>query len=442
MVDPAGNVKVMDFGIARLFQGTGQLTGTMIGTPAYMAPEQLELKRVDARTDIYAVGLLLYEMVTGSQPFVGDTPIGVALKHIREIPQRPREIVPTLPAHAEAVILKCLQKDAAKRFQSVNELMIALNRGAGPRPAASQWNRFVADFRGFGIDIKEGVQHGYIGAKEFVGQQDWRALVRQPATKKTAAGLGAACVLAVVIGISVHGSRKSQVAGPASNPPAIAEVNAKPISQPTGSFTPAKADAPKTITSFNVDLAKSSGHAAEKNQSNPHVEANAAPTAKATAKIAASETKVTRAQRNAKSQNVALVSASAKSVTPAPTAPAATDAAASTEANSKTDDSATAPSEGPTVFANPYAGSATTTGAASSANQGLFLEVGSFKDQTWADQAVEKLTQLGFQSSSVHKAKLWMQSYQVRVGPFADQAALEEARKNLVLQGFKPHPVK
>jgi hypothetical protein len=148
MVDPDGGVKIMDFGIARLFQGTGQLTGTMIGTPAYMAPEQLELKRVDARTDIYALGLLLYEMVTGSQPFPGDTPIAVALKHIREIPQRPREVVPTLPAHAEAVIMKCLQKDPAMRFQSVNELMMALNRGASRRPQRSQWECFRRGFQG------------------------------------------------------------------------------------------------------------------------------------------------------------------------------------------------------------------------------------------------------------------------------------------------------
>ena len=72
----------------------------------------------------------------------------------------------------------------------------------------------------------------------------------------------------------------------------------------------------------------------------------------------------------------------------------------------------------------------------------LYLEVGSFKDSTWAEHAVEKLTQLGFQSVAVRKAHLWMQSFQVRVGPYANQKDLEEARKNLASQGFKPHPVK
>jgi cell division protein FtsN len=68
--------------------------------------------------------------------------------------------------------------------------------------------------------------------------------------------------------------------------------------------------------------------------------------------------------------------------------------------------------------------------------------VGSFKDLTWADHAVDKLTQLGFHSVAVHKNLLWMQSYQVRVGPYADQKDLEDARENLASQGFKPHPVK
>jgi serine/threonine-protein kinase len=146
MMDRNGDVKIMDFGIARLFQGTGQMTRTLVGTPAYMAPEQVELVRTDARTDIYALGLLLYEMATGLPAFEGETPIAVALKQLREFPKRPREIVPTLAASAEAVILKCLQKDPRKRFQSVDELAAALKRQAEPKPAISMWDEFVRDF--------------------------------------------------------------------------------------------------------------------------------------------------------------------------------------------------------------------------------------------------------------------------------------------------------
>src|SRR6266849_2100764 len=130
MIDRTGTVKIMDFGIARMAQRDGPMTGTIVGTPAYMAPEQAELKPVSSCTDIYAVGLLLYEMVTGVAAFSGDTPVAVALKQIREYPKRPREIVPQLSAPIDAAIMKCLQKDPAKRYQSVDEFDSALVRAA------------------------------------------------------------------------------------------------------------------------------------------------------------------------------------------------------------------------------------------------------------------------------------------------------------------------
>src|SRR5260221_6292380 len=133
MVDRSGLVKIMDFGVARLIQNNGPMTGTIVGTPAYMAPEQAELKPVGPCTDIYALGLVLYEMILGSPAFQGDTPVAVALKQIREYPKRPREIDPKLSHPVEAAILKCLQKDPAKRFQSVNELEATLERAAKAR---------------------------------------------------------------------------------------------------------------------------------------------------------------------------------------------------------------------------------------------------------------------------------------------------------------------
>ena len=134
MLDRTGTVKIMDFGIARMIQRDGPMTGTIVGTPAYMAPEQAELKPVSSCTDIYAVGLLLYEMITGTAAFNGDTPVAVAIKQIREYPKRPREIVPQISRAVDAVIMKCLQKDPAKRFQSVNQLEIALVKAAKARP--------------------------------------------------------------------------------------------------------------------------------------------------------------------------------------------------------------------------------------------------------------------------------------------------------------------
>jgi hypothetical protein len=136
MVDREGNVKVMDFGIARSLEaGTMTATGIM-GTPAYMAPEQAEGKAVDSRADLYALGLILYELFTGSTAFKGDTPMAVALKQIHETPPAPREVEPALPAHVEKAILKCLEKNPAKRFQSVDELEAALIKEAEAKPAA------------------------------------------------------------------------------------------------------------------------------------------------------------------------------------------------------------------------------------------------------------------------------------------------------------------
>ena len=127
MLDKSGNVKVMDFGIARLLDASATATASgIIGTPAYMAPEQAEGKAVDARTDIYALGLILYEIFTGRTAFTGDTPMVVALKQIRETPVAPRTLEPTIPWELEATILRCLDKDPAQRFQSAEEVDAAL----------------------------------------------------------------------------------------------------------------------------------------------------------------------------------------------------------------------------------------------------------------------------------------------------------------------------
>jgi serine/threonine protein kinase len=122
MIDAQGNVKIMDFGIARSMEAATRLTGSMVGTPAYMAPEQVSGKPVDFRTDIYSLGLVLYEMFTGTQAVQADTPVAVALKQIRETPAHPHDVEPTIPVPIERAILKCLEKEPAKRFQSVGEL--------------------------------------------------------------------------------------------------------------------------------------------------------------------------------------------------------------------------------------------------------------------------------------------------------------------------------
>jgi hypothetical protein len=126
MIDAQGNVKIMDFGIARSMEAVTKLTGSMVGTPAYMAPEQVAGKPVDYRTDIYSLGLILYEMFTGAAAFSADNAVAVALKQMLESPVPPHEIDPQIPVGIERAILKCLEKEPEKRFPSIADLESAL----------------------------------------------------------------------------------------------------------------------------------------------------------------------------------------------------------------------------------------------------------------------------------------------------------------------------
>lgn len=123
MIDKEGNVRIMDFGIARSLKEKGITgAGVMIGTPEYMSPEQVEGKETDQRSDIYSMGVILYEMVTGRVPFEGDTPFTIGVKHKSEIPKNPKELNSQIPEDLGRVILKCLEKDKANRYQSAGEV--------------------------------------------------------------------------------------------------------------------------------------------------------------------------------------------------------------------------------------------------------------------------------------------------------------------------------
>lgn len=141
MIDTHGNVKIMDFGIARSMEAATRLTGSMVGTPAYMAPEQVAGKPVDYRTDIYSLGLIMYEVFTGAQAFQAENAVAVALKQMREAPSPPHEVDPTIPNGIERAILKCLEKEPSKRFQSIAELETDMRAPVAPAVA----NRNLAD---------------------------------------------------------------------------------------------------------------------------------------------------------------------------------------------------------------------------------------------------------------------------------------------------------
>ncbi|HXQ60587.1 MAG TPA: Stk1 family PASTA domain-containing Ser/Thr kinase [Acidimicrobiales bacterium] len=130
LITEDGIVKVTDFGIARAINTEESLTqtGAVMGTATYFSPEQAEGMGVDARSDIYSLGVVLFEMVSGRPPFLGDTPVAVASKHVREIPPTPREINPAVPPDLEAIILKCLAKAPEYRYATGDDLRTDLLR--------------------------------------------------------------------------------------------------------------------------------------------------------------------------------------------------------------------------------------------------------------------------------------------------------------------------
>lgn len=140
MISKTGAVKVMDFGIARAIADTGNSvtqTAAVIGTAQYLSPEQARGERVDARSDVYSLGCVLYEILTGEPPFVGDSPVAVAYQHVREDPVAPSHKHSGISAELDAVVLKALAKNPDNRYQSAAEMRADLVRvHSGEKPEA------------------------------------------------------------------------------------------------------------------------------------------------------------------------------------------------------------------------------------------------------------------------------------------------------------------
>ncbi|MDH6625160.1 beta-lactam-binding protein with PASTA domain/predicted Ser/Thr protein kinase [Streptomyces sp. LBL] len=140
MLTRNGQVKVMDFGIARAMGDSGMTmtqTSAVIGTAQYLSPEQAKGEQVDARSDLYSTGCLLYELLTVRPPFVGDSPVAVAYQHVREEPQPPSVFDPELTPEMDAIVLKALVKDPNYRYQSADEMRIDIEACLDGQPVAA-----------------------------------------------------------------------------------------------------------------------------------------------------------------------------------------------------------------------------------------------------------------------------------------------------------------
>jgi serine/threonine-protein kinase len=141
LVDAEGRVKVTDFGIARA--GASQMTeaGSIVGTAQYLSPEQARGTDVDQRSDLYSLGIVLYELLTGTLPFNGDTPVEIAMKHLSQTPELPSVLRPELPRELDLVVTRALAKDPDERYQSAEEMdadLERLSRGAAVSPETEE----------------------------------------------------------------------------------------------------------------------------------------------------------------------------------------------------------------------------------------------------------------------------------------------------------------
>jgi serine/threonine protein kinase len=470
MIDPAGVVKIMDFGIARLSHEDGQLTRTLVGTPEYMAPEQIELKAIGPRTDIYSLGLLLYEMITGSQAFKGHSAIAVALKQIRESPKRPSEIVSTLSARLEAVILKCLRKNCDSRFQSIDQLDSALCKAASNTAcspivarlgidvvaeyASVKWQLLLPRLTHIGLELRLATQRcNQIVRDEFRILALWTVSRDAPDARKNRRVRIAAIVTGTLLSMALFALIASKhTDGKATTSKAMISPslqNAQPAvsvqlpSVPAALITPGEPteDASQQNTELNPVIDQGS------HDPSTDVASSAVPSADS---IPPSDTLIAEQMKKRMKPrpvsalspwqikpNAANINPSVLEGSPHPP-PADQTPVIAGAAIMRTSEPAAQPAAAAAASADSTKPGTDNTDSVTES----YLEVGAFKDTKWAEDAVERLSQEGFHAICVHKSVLWMKSYHVQVGPYSTSDQIEHAQERLTEQGIKSHIVK
>jgi serine/threonine protein kinase/tetratricopeptide (TPR) repeat protein len=208
LIDVDDHIYISDFGLAKSLDAdkTGMTrVGEVLGTPRYMSPEQAESKAADSRSDIYSLGIILYEMLTGEVPFTGESSLQVMFQHVQQQPKDPRLLNPEMPEYLATIILKCLEKDPALRYQSAQELMRDLESGTPPtrivrlRQAEMGYPKWL--FAATGVVLLVGIGMAIRPVRERVlGRSSVNIVIGTPAAGATAADKFVALLPLRVIG--------------------------------------------------------------------------------------------------------------------------------------------------------------------------------------------------------------------------------------------------
>jgi eukaryotic-like serine/threonine-protein kinase len=212
LIDVDDHIYISDFGLAKSLDAdkTGMTrVGEVLGTPRYMSPEQAESKSADNRSDIYSLGIILYEMLTGEVPFTGESSLQVMFQHVQQQPKDPRLLNPELPEYLATIILKCLEKDPALRYQSANDLLRDLESGTPPtrivrlRQAEMGYPKWL--FAVTGVVLLAGIGMAIRPIRELVLGRSSIHISRTPAAG-TASGPTAADKFVALLPLSVVGN--------------------------------------------------------------------------------------------------------------------------------------------------------------------------------------------------------------------------------------------
>src|SRR5262245_5751828 len=236
-IESSGGVrpKITDFGVAKLAEGQATITGQMLGTPAYMPPEQFTGAPIDGRSDIFSLGVVLYWMATGERPFPGESITAVSYKVVHTDPIPPRKLNPSLPPGLENIILRCLAKNPAERFQSGYELARELNElKSGDKTVEHQttMQRIVHDPEATRLDSIPLEPVGTVNTTLGTSQ----TTTPEPKRRKSMVMVAlVALLLAAGVGYSLR-SRRTPVVE--SVPPPAETVSAEPVSAPVEAPVP------------------------------------------------------------------------------------------------------------------------------------------------------------------------------------------------------------